>query len=238
MTCDVKVSVIMPVYNSAAFINEAIQSVLAQKGVLFELLIGDDASTDDTWARIRAYRSHPRVRVFRRRRNMGVSVMSNRLISQAKGEYIVSCDADDRMLPGNLYKLARLLDKNPEYGVAYGDLLVMTRSGKCLTKHRHVPEKAWDLLGGCFAKGGALIRRSLIKKVGGYRTQIPFLEDCDLFLRLAEQTKFYYLPGKTLYCHRKLPGSLSDQSPKRMLKVSKEILRDTIQRRYGYQVKW
>ncbi len=234
----VKISVIMPAYNARASIDEAIRSVLAQKGASFELLIGDDASTDDTWTRIATYRADPRVRAFRFHRNQGAALTSNRLIAQAKGKYLSSCDADDIMLPGNLRALALVLDQNPAVGVAYGDLLVATRGGRSWIKRRFVPSKAWDLLGGCFAKGGTLIWCSLMKKVGGYRSEIPFLEDCDLFLRLAERTQFYYLPGRPLYRQKKSPGSLSDQPLKQLRKISQNLLRDTIQRRYGYPVKW
>jgi len=234
----VKISVIMPAYNAGAFVDKAIRSVLAQKGVSFELLIGDDASTDDTWARIESYRTDSRVRIFRFPRNQGVAVTSNYLIAKAGGEYISSCDADDVMLAGNLRTLARVLHKNPAVGVVYGDLLVRARHGNAWIKRRLVPSKAWDLLGGCFAKGGSLIRRSLAKRVGGYRPEIPFLEDCDLFLRLAEVTQFSYVPGKPLYRQRKLPGSLSDQPSKQLQKISGNIFRHAIQRRYGYQVKW
>ena len=233
----VKISVIMPAYNAGASIDKAIRSVLAQKGASFELLIGDDASTDETWARMTAYRTDPRIRIFRFPRNQGAALTSNRLIAQAGGDYISSCDADDLMLPGNLRTLARILDQNPAVGVAYGDLLVATCAGSSWIKRRFAPSKAWDLLGGCFAKGGTLIRRSLMKKVGGYRPEIPFLEDCDLFLRLAEQTQFYYLPGKPLYHQQKTSGSLSDQPSKELRKISQNLLRDAIQRRYGYPVK-
>lgn len=234
----VKVSVIMPAYNAASSIDAAIQSVLAQKGVLFELLIGDDASTDGTWMRIRTFQTDPRVRATRFQRNQGAALTSNRLIAQARGEYLSSCDADDVMLPENLLVLTRVLDKHPAVGVAYGDLFVTEPRGCSWIKRRFVPKKAWDLLGGCFANGGTLIRRSLIRKVGGYRPDLAYLEDCDLFLRLAEHTRFYHLAGKPLYCQRKSPGSLSDQPSKKLRKVSQKILRDAIQRRYGTSVGW
>lgn len=228
----------MPAYNAETSIDKAIRSVLAQKGVLLELLIGDDASRDATWERIKHYRLDPRVRAFRFRRNRGETVTRNRLIAEARGRYISSCDADDILLPGNLSVLARILDKKSTVGVAYGDLLVRTRDGRSWIKRRFVPFKDWDLLGGCFAHGGTLIRRSLMRKVGGYRPELAFLGDCDLFLRLAEQAPFYYLSGKPLYCQKKSPGSLSDRPAKQLWKISQKLLRNAIQRRYGYQVEW
>lgn len=228
----------MPAYNAAPYIEGAVRSVLSQKGVSFELLIGDDGSTDSTWEKIKKFPADPRVRVFHFRSNRGVAVTSNLLIAKAKGKYISSCDADDRLLPGNLSNLTRILDSQPAYGVAYADSVVISVSGKKTISRRFKPETSWELLGGRFANGGTLIRKTLIRKIGGYRTQFAFLEDCDLFVRLSEITKFYYLRGKPLYLQQKTKGSLSDQSQKKLRQVSQIILRDSLKRRYGYQIRW
>ena len=234
----VKISVVMPARNAAKTLSRAIRSVLAQEDVLFELLIGDDASKDATLKIARSYLSDRRVKVFHFRKSRGVSVARNRLLVKARGKYISFCDADDLMLPGNLRTLTRILDKNPALGAVYGDLWVKTPRGRVRIKRRLIPFADWDILGGCLAHGGTLIRRSLMRKVGGYRTDLNFLEDCDLFLRLAEQTKLYYHPGKPLYLQKQLPGSLSDRSQKELREVSQKILRDAIQRRYGTPVGW
>jgi len=233
----VKVSVILPAYNAAGTIDRAIQSILKQKGVSLELLIGDDASTDETFTRMTAYKTDCRVQLFRFRKNQGVALMRNRLIAKAKGRYISACDADDMLLEGNLRKLSQKLDAKPSFGVAYADSLIVSPEGKRSVNRRFINEQSWELLGGGFADGGTLIRRSLIKKIGGYRPKFKYLEDCDLFVRLAEQTRFYYLRGKPLYCQYQTAGSLSDQSRRNLSKTSKIILNDAIQRRYGVQFK-
>jgi len=237
-TRGVKVSVIMPAYNAEASIDQAIRSVLRQKKVPFELLIGDDASTDGTWERIQNYLSDSRIRAFCFRRNQGAALTGNWLIAEARGKYLSSCDADDVMLPGNLFVLSRILDRHPSVGVAYGDLFVTPLRGGLKIKRRFMPEKSWDLLGGCFANGGTLIRRSVMRKAGGYRPQFKFLEDCDLFLRLSELTRFYHHSGKPLYRQRQSPGSLSDQPLKKHRETSQILLRDAIQRRYGCNIRW
>ena len=234
----VKISVVMPVYNSAASVQQAIQSVITQQGTSFELLIGDDGSTDESWVKINAYRSAPHVRVFHFRTNQGAARTRNRLIAEAKGKYISLCDADDVMLPRNLSALSKILDVFPRIGVVYGDVLVKTAQGQARIKGRVFPDKSWDILGGCLANGGAMVRRSLIKKVGGYRVELPYLEDCDLFLRLAESTQFYYLTGKPLYQQNVSPGSLSDQSKIKLKEMSQTLLCNAMQRRYGVNVEW
>jgi glycosyltransferase involved in cell wall biosynthesis len=85
-----KVSVIMPAFNAARFIDEAIQSVLAQRPPAggFELLIGDDASTDATAAGLERYRGDSRVRLFRTPVTRGAAATRNALLRAARGEYV------------------------------------------------------------------------------------------------------------------------------------------------------
>lgn len=234
----VKVSVIMAAYNAAASIARAVQSVLSQKNVSFELLIGNDASSDETEARLRPYREDPRVKIFHFPKNRGVSATRNALIARAKGKYISSCDADDIMLPGNLATFSGILDRNPSVGVAYGDLRVRPPRGRSWIKRRFVPSKSWELLGCCFNNGGIMVRRFLFKKAGGYDPKLALLEDCDLFLRLSELTPFYFLSGKPLHVQNKTPRSLSDQPLKKIKKATRFLLRNAIRRRYGIRVEW
>ena len=236
----VKVSVIMPAYNVARYIDQAIASVLVQRGVSFELLIADDASTDGTWSRIVAHQRDKRVKAWRFKTRQGPGRLSNFLIRLcAKGSYLSSCDADDRMLPEHLRTLVRVLDQRPRVGVVYGDLLLKEMSGKCrLFSRSPGPTQTWDLIDGSIGRGGTLVRRAVFNKAGGYRTDLPFLEDVELFLRLSEITKFYYYRGKPLYLYRKRAGSLSDQSPRDWSAVGKSILKKAIFRRYGFRAPW
>lgn len=236
---DVKISVIMPAYNAASYVNEAIRSTLAQKGVSFELLIGDDGSTDQTWKWIKAHQKNPRVRSWKFSKNRGASATRNRLIAYARGSYIAACDADDVMLPEHLKTLAHILDREPEIGVVYGNLIEELPSGKHRLLSRSLGHTTtWDLIDGSITNVGTLIRRSLIQKIGGYRPHLPFLEDCDLFLRLAEITRFKYLENKPSYLYRRHSDSLSRQ-PKRIWKsVGQTIIKDAILRRYGIKAKW
>ncbi len=240
MTTDkVLVSVLMPAYNANVFIREAIQSVLTQKGVTFELLICDDGSTDETRATLKSFGRDPRVRLFQFRRNCGAAKARNKLLSVARGKYISICDADDQLLFGNLFVFSRFLDRNPKVGVIYGDWFVQSRSRRCVKiRQRFEYGKAWDLLGGHLPGGGAMMRTALVKKVGGYRSKFKYLEDCDLLVRLSEITRFHYYKGKPLYFQNKSKGSLSDQPSKKLLAASKMLLRDAIQRRYGVKTRW
>lgn len=104
---DELVSVIVPVYNGVRTVARAIDSALAQTGVALEVVVVDDASTDDTLAFLRRrYAEDPRVRIFSCARNGGPSVARNRAIDEARGDWLAVLDADDRYRPG---RLARLL---------------------------------------------------------------------------------------------------------------------------------
>jgi len=230
----------MTAYNAAPYIEEAIQSILSQQQVSFELLVGDDGSTDDTWARICLFRSDPRVHAFRFKVNMGAPTARNKLIAKANGRYLSIADADDIFLPGNLKTLSSLLDKKQNVGVAYGDLQVINRKGKIITRTLTFPGPRgfWDLVANVVPHGGTMLRAALVKQVGGYRPQFPFAEDYDLFLRLAEITQFHRVAGKTLYRKRQLSGSLSDQPKLAYDRMAQIIRQEAIHRRYGISVSW
>ncbi len=235
----VAVSVIMPAHNVELYIDQAIQSVLAQREVVYELLIVDDASTDRTWNCIQTYQKDPRVRAWRLRKQRGAGGARNFLFSHAKGVYLAFCDADDRMLPGYLEIMVRAFNREPEVGVVYADRLVKDRFGR-LRRHQRSrgPAETWDLCEGPISNVGTLLRRDVVQKVRGYRTDLPCLEDYDFFWRLAEVTRFLYLKGKPLYFYRKRPGSLSTQSKKKRSAIQQNLLRTVILRRYGFRVPW
>jgi glycosyltransferase involved in cell wall biosynthesis len=231
----VTVSVIMPAKNAAAYIHEAIQSVLRQKGVSFELLIADDKSDDQTWEIIKQYRSNPKVRIWRFKKQKGQASAYNFLMKKARGHYLFFCDADDKILPRCFLIFSKVLNHHAKTGVVYGDRLVL-ESGKTRIERR--ARSDWDLLEGSISNGGAMIRRSLLKKTRPYRTDMSYLEDCEFFARLYEVTDFLYLKGKPFYIYRKHRRSLTAKFKKRFRDCRLKIIRETMQRRYGFKVSW
>src|SRR5829696_2931566 len=104
------VSVVVPCYNQARFLGEAIESVLAQSHPLFEVVVVDDGSTDDTSEVAARY---PGVRLVRQE-NRGLSGARNAGLARSRGEYVVFLDADDRLLPGALEAGVERLGANPQ----------------------------------------------------------------------------------------------------------------------------
>lgn len=230
-----KVSVIMAARNVAPYVEAAVRSVLAQRGVSFELLIGDDASTDATWERIRAYRQDPRVRANRFRKRRGPAEVRNRLIARARGRYLSVCDADDRMLPGNLLRLSRALDRRPAAGVAFGPVRTVTEPGAARRCGRRAARdrRALRLLFGLEGRHpGCMFRKALITRAGGYDPALQIEEDADLFLRLAEVTRFQRVRGRPLYVRRRRPGALTQGPRRRSARALRRVLRRTLLRRH------
>ena len=112
---EILVSVVLPVYNGAKYLRDAIDSMLAQSYANFELIIIDDGSTDDSINIISAF-NDPRIRLYSQE-NQGLAATLNRGITLAKGAYIARQDQDDVSLPNRLSKQAAFLETNPDYGM-------------------------------------------------------------------------------------------------------------------------
>ncbi len=113
------VSVIMAAYNGAATINEAAESVLAQSYPNLELIIVDDASTDNTLAELGRWGD--RIRLLRQERNGGQAAARNAGLRASTGEFVSFLDQDDLYLPTRLETAVRFLQEHPAFGAVYTD---------------------------------------------------------------------------------------------------------------------
>jgi glycosyltransferase involved in cell wall biosynthesis len=231
-----KVTVAMPAFNAADFIDEAIESVLRQDFPSFELLVADDASEDATWKRLKKYSRHPQLRLFRNRRNLGAGATRNRMTRQARGQYITPCDADDLLLPGALKRFSQYLDRHPGTGVVYADVLELrTDRLKKIVRPPQVSgrdcNQVWDLLENAVNHPGSMIRKSLMLEVGGYDESVYSVDDWSLWLKLAEITRFKYVRGEIYYVWRRHPASLTQTDRRRHRDVTR-IQLEAVRRRY------
>ena len=143
-----KVSVLMAVCNGARFLREAVDSVLGQTLADLELIVVDDASTDDTPAILDSY-GDPRLVRLRKERNVGPYRARNWALPRCRGQYIAPMDADDVSMPTRLEKQARYLDEHPEVVLVSANMEVTDEAGRHLdqTDSAGDPEAiAWELL--------------------------------------------------------------------------------------------
>src|SRR3954453_22349261 len=129
-----RVSIVKAAYNAAAVIDESVGSVLAQRYSDWELIVDDDASTDDTVAHLEAYGD--RVRVVRAERNGGPAAARNLALSHAGGELVAFLDADDRWLPHYLETQVARYDAEPgPVGLLACDAYIETPEGRLETTY-------------------------------------------------------------------------------------------------------
>lgn len=195
-----KVSVIIPTYNRAHFLAEAIQSVLDQTFTDFELIIVDDGSTDNTEDIVMKFKD-PRIRYINQE-NSGVSAARNTGIKASDGEYIAFLDSDDIWLPQNLDFKVKLLDARPEIGLVCSDAYFYdSYSGAILGRRWHdrtfhgwvddvltaTQEPVKEMFTrGCFITPQAsVIRHSVFNQAGYFDESLQNHEDWDLFVRIA-----------------------------------------------------
>lgn len=192
------VSVIMPAYNCAGYVAEAIDSVLAQDYPNLELVIVDDGSDDDTADVIKGYSD--RVRLFAQR-NSGPAAARNFAVAKARGDYLAFLDGDDYWLPGKISAQMRYLTQHPESRFVYGRFIrwEQAQDGSFLPSDAVPRTAAKDgvdapysgsiytklLLDNIVHIITALIHRSVYDSVGGFDESLRTGEDYDFWLRVS-----------------------------------------------------
>lgn len=203
-------SVCIPAYMGAEFIDSAIESVLRQTFIDFELIIIDDNSTDETENIVGNY-DDPRIRFLRNDRNLGPEGNWNRCLSEARGKYIKLLPQDDLLEPTCLEQQVMVLEADTEERIAlvfcartiidYLGHNIMTRNYPMhqggLISSRSVIRSSLrfgtNLIG---EPGGVLFRKGLADKIGGFDASIGYIVDLDYWFRLLARGNAYYLPEK------------------------------------------
>lgn len=195
-----KVSIIMPVYNEELMVSTAISSVLRQSFTDWELLVFNDASTDNTLNVIKKFAdSDPRVIIFSQAKNLGIIENLNAGLSVARGEYIARLDADDEWVDiTKLSKQVKFLEDNTGFGLV-GTWATMIDSSDNFLKKMTYPItdssiRRWLLLRNCFVHSSILARKSAMIKAGGYDPNWRHIEDYALWLRIGGLCKIANLP--------------------------------------------
>lgn len=174
------ISVIIPVYNGAAFLGEAVANVLAQNYLTLEIIVVDDGSTDaieDAVAQLPVD-----VRFFRQT-NSGAASARNRGIKDASGEFIAFLDVDDLWPEGNLELLSSWFVHRPELDLIHGYAQVLVYNGATgIYEYVGNPRESFP-----YYIGAGLYRRKAFERIGLFDTDLRYAEDTDWFNRAAEQ---------------------------------------------------
>lgn len=197
-----KVSVLIPVYNKAPYLREAIGSVLNGSFQDFEIVCVDDKSTDNSVEALRSI-GDPRIRIIELPENLGPAGAANAGFGACQGEYIVRLDADDIAVPERLAKQVAFMDAHPEIG-ASGGYLKHFGASTHVWKFPLTPEacQAHQLFGVAVSQPASILRTSVIREHGlGYDPAWPRVgEDWMFWVRMGSVARFSNLAEPlTLY---------------------------------------
>ena len=196
-----KVSVIIPVYNQASYLGQAIDSVLAQTWRHYELIVVDDGSTDGSDDVAKEYGGSLR---YVRKTNGGGASAVNAGVRVARGEWIAILPSDDVWEPGKLARQWEAIEAHPEARFVYTDYSIIDREGRLMRRTSHpVPtgrkRQRLALLRGCFINGGSvLLRRAVFQEVGGFDETNRYAPDYDYWLRVTEKYEALRVPEPLL----------------------------------------
>jgi len=183
-----RVTVLIAAHNGGSALHEAVRSVLAQTYTDFELLLVDDASTDDA---VCTLPDDPRIRVIANKHNAGQIPSLNRGLREARGEFVARLDHDDLCLPTRLESQVELLDRSPETALAATWFDIVDERNRRWARVRPRMETFADFAAGILvdrlplAHPTLMFRHSVVLHLGGFDETLGAAEDKDLYRRLV-----------------------------------------------------
>lgn len=189
-----EVSVILPTYNRAEILPRSINSLIQQTYPDLEIVVVDDASTDDTESVVKSFNDN-RIKYIKHDDNRGANVARNTGISQSTGEYIAFQDSDDVWLPHKIQRQVEVFQQSgpeiglvstgvcrvwPDYQTDYlpGDQWKKQDFMKSLIQNNFIPTQA------------AMIRRECVQRMGDFDNKLPRLQDWEMWIRLSKEYNF------------------------------------------------
>jgi glycosyltransferase involved in cell wall biosynthesis len=210
----------MITYDRAGYIADAIRSVLDQDYGNLEIIVMDDASTDNTEAIVHELKSaDPRIKYFKNSYNMGIPQNRNMGLAHASGKYIAILDSDDLWCnKSKLRKQVEFLEENPTCGLIGTQVRVIDANGIPYDEFHHAVTdmKIRDVIlsHNQFTNSRVLFPKQLATDVGGYDDTCTIWEDYDLFLRIGLHAKFANL-DVIMTEYRIHPGGVTKQRRRR-----------------------
>lgn len=226
MASDSLISIVLPTYNGSHFIDKSILSCLTQSHHNLELIIVDDASSDDTPNKIAKYAAKDsRIFCIRHETNRKLPASLNTGFTQAKGEYLTWTSDDNIYRSDALETMLDFLRSHAEIDMVYSDFSIVDEENQ-LVKFEKVKTPKELLKGNCVGPS-FLFRRKVMDVVGPYSEDLILAEDYDYWLRISAHFKMMPL-HKDLYCYRIHRRSLTSSGLDRRHRVTEKALARTL----------
>lgn len=200
-----KISIVLPTYNGAKYLRQAIESCLNQTYRDIELIIVDDCSTDHTPEVVRSF-DDQRIRYVRNARNQRLPRSLNIGFAQASGEYLTWTSDDNEFLPEAIETMRMYLKEHPDVDFVYADNLAKYwDTGETEKRNISGPEKIGErnCVGACY-----LYTRRVYEAVGGFNPNYELVEDYEYWIRVSKKFRMHYLP-RVLYIYGEHSKSLT-----------------------------
>jgi glycosyltransferase involved in cell wall biosynthesis len=218
------ISVIIPAYNQADYLSQAIQSVLGQTNPNVELVVVNDGSTDET-PQILSKFQDPRIRVISQP-NRGLAAARNTGLRESSAPLIALLDSDDYFLPDKLAIQSEYLLQHPEIGMVGGGIQIVNHAGEILKQIINKPD-GLDLQGLLFANpfvpSSIMIRRQWFGRVGTFDENLRACEDWDMWLRIGYAGCLFAWVDYPVIAYRQHQGQMT-REPERMRKAIFTVL--------------
>ncbi|GAB4545016.1 MAG: hypothetical protein Kow0063_38910 [Anaerolineae bacterium] len=186
-------SIVMPAYNAAPYVAQAIDSVLGQTYPNYELIIVDDASTDGTADVLNRYRTHPKVRLYRNPSNLGQSANINEGLRRSRGELVAILHADDMYASNFLEEVTPVFQKHPSVGLVFSAANLIHKDGRVTREKRYFRSRIYPsqefldiLLRACVIRSPTVcVRRVCYDRLGYFLPSLTIHNDWEMWVRIA-----------------------------------------------------
>lgn len=217
---EVRISVVMPSFNSGPYLTMALRSALEQLPPPHEVIVQDGGSTDDTMDILRSYGRRVQ---WRSEPDRGQTDALNRAIEQATGDVVVWLNADDLLAPGALLAATQTFRDHPEADFVYGDFNMIGADGRTLRQYRSSPyDPDRVFVHGCYIFSGAIFyRRRLLDHLGPFDERLHACMDFDYLLRLGASSGVH--TGVTVAAFRMSGAGKSSSMRSRFLRESHAV---------------
>jgi glycosyltransferase involved in cell wall biosynthesis len=192
----------MPAYNTGEYIGDAIESVLRQEGVDFELIVVDDGSEDDTAEVVQSFKD-PRIKLIRNKKHMGIAYCHNVVMDESKSPFVAHVDSDHWVLPGAFQKTIGMLKSSPKVGQVHCNYFVIDEDPRTKDPPRKpdMDYKTELLIGNGVMNHLRAYRREVFQAVGKFDEKLKSGVEYQMALRIVDKYDMELIP-EPLYCVR------------------------------------